>query len=311
MTGRRQQLPAQHHEPRGVVRTVLDRSLEHSEPVDVPGRFAGNGRRVVGLAGATGRLGVAGYRHLFHPGQILPQPSLALTQGHRVRIDPLDVVHVAGPRQQELMDPKLHFAADLQVGGKKHIQGGLNRTLPRVFQRHHAKIGMARFDFLKHLIDAGQRQAMRRMAEMLVQRLLRERALRPEKTDLQRFLLGQTGRHDLAEQANQHFVAQRSLVAIDHASQHLRFALGAVVIDRRLQRTLRLADLMRPAGALGDQRLDLLVDAIDASPDFGKRLDRLGPGHRPGWPGRFPGRCRRAGFSHGVVGNPSSRQQGR
>ena len=58
---------------------------------------------------------------------------------------------------------------------------------------------------------------LRRMAEVLVHRLLRERAFRPEVTDLQRLLLRQACRHDFAEQAHQHFVGERAVVAVHHA----------------------------------------------------------------------------------------------
>ena len=101
------------------------------------------------------------------------------------------------------------------------------------------------------------------MAEVLVHRLLRERAFRPEVADLQRLLLGQAGRHDFAEQPHQHFVGERAVVAVDHPAQHLRLALGPVVVDRRGELALGLADLVRPQRALGDQRLDLAVDAVD------------------------------------------------
>jgi hypothetical protein len=51
--------------------------------------------------------------------------------------------------------------------------------------------------------------APHRVPEVLVHRLLRERALGTEEPDLQRFLLREAGRHDLAEQPQDLLVAQR------------------------------------------------------------------------------------------------------
>ena len=93
----------------------------------------------------------------------------------------------------------------------------------------------------------------------------------PEEADLQRLLLGQAGRHDFAEQAHQHVVRQRAVIAVEHLAQHLRLALRPVVVDGRLERPLGLADLLRPAGAFGDQGLDLPVDAVDALARLGQR----------------------------------------
>ena len=123
---------------------------------------------------------------------------------------------------------------------------------------------MPGFDLLEDLLDARQWQPPRRVAEVLEHGLLRERSLGPEEADLQRFLLRQASRHDLAEQAQEHLVRERAVVAIQDAPQHLRLALGAIIVNGRLQRTFRRADAARPAGALGDQGLDLPIDAVDA-----------------------------------------------
>jgi hypothetical protein len=101
---------------------------------------------------------------------------------------------------------QLDFAADPQGRRQEQVERGLDRALPGVLHRYHAEVGRARCDLVEYLLDARQRQALGRMAEMLVHRLLRERALRTEIADLQRFLLGQARRHDLAEQAHQHFI---------------------------------------------------------------------------------------------------------
>ena len=86
----------------------------------------------------------------------------------------------------------------------------------------------------------------------------REGALGPEVGDLQRLLLRQAGRHDLAEQPQDLLVAQRALCALGAAqrhAQHLRLALGPVEID---QVAVACAWRCRPgcasAGALVQQR---------------------------------------------------------
>ena len=71
------------------------------------------------------------------------------------------------------------------------------------------------------------------MTEMLAHGLLAEGALGAEKADLQRILLRQAGRHDLAEQPHHLGIRQRPVVAIDHHAQHVRLALGPVIVDGR------------------------------------------------------------------------------
>ena len=108
-----------------------------------------------------------------------------------------------------------------------------------------------------------QRQRAHRVAEVLEHRRLRERAFRPEVRDLQRLLLREAGRHDLAEQPHHLFVAQRPVVAA-------RRPCAAPVPRARADRNRRLAvdalrdaDFLRAARPLGDQRLDALVDGVD------------------------------------------------
>src|SRR3546814_7377407 len=78
-----------------------------------------------------------------------------------MRIDALDILQPTGARQQKLMHLQLDFATYLELGGEKHVERGLNRALAGVLHRHHAKIGVARFDFLEHFLDRGQRQPVR------------------------------------------------------------------------------------------------------------------------------------------------------
>ena len=70
------------------------------------------------------------------------------------------------------------------------------------------------------------------MTEMLEYRGLCECSFRPQESDLQRLFLGETCRHDFAEQAQHFLVAQGPLVAFQRHAQHLRLALGTIVVDR-------------------------------------------------------------------------------
>ena len=192
-----------------------------------------------------------------------------------MRIDALDVLDAAAARKQVLVHAQFDLAAYLQLRGQEHVEGDLDRALPGVLDRYHAEIGAAVLDFLEDLLDAGHRQAVCRTPEVLEHGLLAERAFRSEVADLERFLLGQAGRHDLAEDMHENLVAERPLVAVDDHAQDLRLAFGPVVVDGCGQRSLGQADLVRPARTLGDQFLDGPIDAVDARAHRGEIRRRL------------------------------------
>ena len=320
---------ADHQEAGGVVGAVFDRAGHHFQAVGVGRVLAGDGRGVVGVARAAGGFSVTDDGVFLDLGQVLPQPGFALRQRQRVRIHALDVFDMTGARQQILVNAQLHLAADHQRRGQEQIERGLDGAGAGVLHRHHAEIGVARSDFVEHFLHRRQRQRLGRMTEVLVDRLLRERALGAEEADFQRLLLGQAGGHDFAEQPHQHFVRQRAFVAIDHAAQDLRLAFGTVVIDRGRELALGLADLVRPQRAFGDQALDLVIDAIDlrahrqqiglalgVERNFNRPLGHglrfrgfgLGSLHRRlgrAFRGRLHGGAALALFSHGVAGTPA------
>ena len=108
------------------------------------------------------------------------------------------------------------------------------------------------------------------MAEVLVDGRLGKSTFRPQESDLQRLLLRQAGRHDFPEQPQHLFVANRALVAGPYRPQHFRFALGPIVIDGRRQLAFRDADLLRKSRTLIDERLDALVNLVNALADLCK-----------------------------------------
>ena len=165
---------------------------------------------------------------------------------------------------QELVDAQLDFAADLAAASRGSVSS-VWLTVPSVeFSTGTTpKSAMPGLDLVEHLVDRRQRQRAHRVAEVLEHGGLRERALGPEEADLQRLFLREAGGHDLAEQPQDFFVAQRTLVALARHAQHLRFALGAVEIDGVAVGVLGDADLPRELRALVEQRVDLRVDGVD------------------------------------------------
>src|ERR1700722_14690816 len=102
---------------------------------------------------------------------------------------------------------------------------------------------------------------------MLQHRRLRERALGPQESDLERLLLRQAGGHDFAKQPRDFFVAQRPLIALERQAQNLGFPLGAIEIDRLARCGLGNADQLGEARALIEQRMNSRIDGIDAVAD--------------------------------------------
>jgi len=163
-----------------------------------------------------------------------------------------------------LMDTQLDLAADLERRSNEHVERVVDRPFRRVLDRHDAEIGVTGLHFLEDLADRSERQCAHGMAEMLEHRLLRERAFGSEECHLERLLLRQARRHDLAEQAHDLFVLERPLVALDHLTQHLRFALGPIELGGALRLLLGDADLLGQPGALVQELVDTFVDAVDA-----------------------------------------------
>ncbi len=73
-------------------------------------RGAGDGGAVVGVARAPRRFGIAADRLPLGLRQVLAQPGLALRQRLRMRVDALDVLEMAGAREQVLVDTQLDLA---------------------------------------------------------------------------------------------------------------------------------------------------------------------------------------------------------
>ncbi len=184
-----------------------------------------------------------------------------------MRAHSLDVGERAHPPHEMMLDSQLHLAADLERGAQEHVERVAYRALARILDRHHAEVRDPALHFAKHLVDRRQGQRAHRGSEVLEHGGLGERALGAEKSHLERLLLSETRRHDLAKQARDFLVAQRSAIALERLAQHLRLALGTVEIDRLAARGLRDADLLGEAGALVQQLVDARVDGVDLRAD--------------------------------------------
>ena len=101
---------------------------------------------------------------------------------------------------QVMIDAQLHLAADLERRAQEHVERVIDRALARILDRHHAEIGDAALDFVKHLVDRRQRQRAHRGAEVLEHGRLGESAFGTQERHLERFLLREAGGHDFAEQ---------------------------------------------------------------------------------------------------------------
>ena len=218
-------------------------------------------------------------------------------------IDAGDLVGLGGFADQQVMvDAQLDFAADHHVVLEEAVEGVVDRALGGVLHRHHAEVHRTGGHFTEHLVDGGHRHADHGMTEVLHRRSLAEGALGAEVGDLERVLQGQAGRHDFAEQPRHFLVAQRALVALHDALEHLGLALGA--IEHRRLAILELLHLhprhfFGAARAVADQLEDALIEVVDAQ---AQRLQllfrhiRRAPSRtrpcRPPAPRRRPGRRR-------------------
>ena len=244
---RREQLAAEHQEARGVVGAVLDRAGDDLQAVDVRRRSRRRSPRRRRRCARGARL-----RHCSPPpasppsagaGAATPCTAPATARANR---------RARCPRCGRVRDSRYwctRSSTSPQIfSGEVRNMSSVDWIVPcpefSTGTTPKSAWPASTSSNTSSMLASGR--PLRRMAEVLVHRLLRERAFRAEVADLQRLLLGQAGRHDFAEQAHQHFVGERAVVAVDHPAQHLRLALGPVVVDRRRELALGLADLPRP-----------------------------------------------------------------
>ena len=165
------------------------------------------------------------------------------------------------------MDTQLDFAADHHVVLKEAVQGVVDRAFSGVFHWHHAKIHRTGRHFTEHFVDGRHRLADHSVAEVLHGRRLGKRTLRTEISNLQRLLKRQARRHDFTEQPRHLFVAQRPLVTLHHAFEHLSFTLGAVE-HRHFAfsegRHLHPCHFLGAPRTFTDQLQDFLIQAVNA-----------------------------------------------
>src|SRR6202022_413213 len=97
----------------------------------------------------------------------------------------------------------------------------------------------------------------------------------------ERLLLHQTRRHDLPKEPQHLLLAQWGAIARARHAQHLRLALRLVELRGAARERLRSPDDLPKLRPLVDERMNLLVDGIDARPYPLKIRRRLARASRP------------------------------
>ena len=134
-------------------------------------------------------------------GQVLAQEAVALGGGDRDRQDLLDVVEPhAGTGGQGHVDVEHHLADDHQVVVEgERVEGEVDHPLDRVLDRHEAEVDLAAGDAVEHVGNgAAGDQLARREIGLGAQRLLGERAERPEEGDTRQHRLAGHGPQAIA-----------------------------------------------------------------------------------------------------------------
>jgi hypothetical protein len=93
------------------------------------------------------------------------------------------------------------------------MRSGVLTSRSSVRRGHDGELGAAGLAAAERLVHRGHRQRLDRGAEVLAQRLLAERALRPEVGHADRFLEAAAGRDDLAEDRAHFFAAEETIPA--------------------------------------------------------------------------------------------------
>ncbi len=127
---------------------VLDVLRQRRQPVVLTRHRRGDGRVVAALRDRPRGVGGGRRQHDLRRGQVLAQPAPALRGG--VRVGGHDA-HVADrrarPDEQREADGQHHLAHHLQrVAVRELVEGGGDRPLDRVLDRHHRPVGLAGAD---------------------------------------------------------------------------------------------------------------------------------------------------------------------
>ncbi|MCY1294464.1 hypothetical protein D9M70_437600 [compost metagenome] len=229
--------------------------------VAVGGGFAGDCRDGRVLAGHARGFGIARHRLALQVRIVGGQPVLALRQRLRVRAHHGHALHVGRGRHQVVVHLERNLAADLQRSLQEQVERARHRALGRVFHRHHAVFDSACLYRAEHFVDAGARHAAHFMAEVRIQRLLRERAGRAQESDFQRLLQSAAGGHHLAPDRGHALAQQRARIGALHLADDLQLALGAE--HRRAVLLLDLANLERELGPLVQHGQQFAVHRVD------------------------------------------------
>jgi len=142
------------------------------------------------------------------------------------------------------------------------------RAFGGILDRHHGKVGASGFHRLEAGVDVGFGERLGLVSELLVHRLLGERARRTEIGDARGLFQRTAGRDDFTDQTLDRIARQRAGIGLPQATHDLRFAFGTI----DLFAVLGTSDLLGDARPLRHQLQDGVVDTVDSRP---QRLQRV------------------------------------
>ena len=188
---RRHAVAGDEHEAGLVAGVVGDVGGQHVQAVQLAGDARGD-RRQPGpglLADHARRLGRRVGRPQLGLGQRGAHVGVALRGGDRDRQHRL---HVGERRarlgQQAVLDVEHHLALDQQIVAERQlVLGEVDRSLDRVLDGHEAEVDLAGLDGVEHVGHGAVQHVLgRSQIGLRLQRLLGERAERPEEADTSR-----------------------------------------------------------------------------------------------------------------------------
>ena len=165
---------------------------------------------------------------------------------------------------------QLDFGVDHQIGDHKHIEGVSDHPFRRVLHRHDAEISPAATDILKDGGNALLRDELRRIAELAHGGDMGVGSLRPQKDHLHRVFESERGGDNLAPDAANSFLRERSAIGGRETLEDGPFARRNIKILSSAR--LGLPDFESPLCPLIEQVKDGIIDSVDLFAQFVQTL---------------------------------------
>ena len=142
-----------------------------------------------------------------------------------------------------------------------------NDTFGRVFNGNDTVVTGSSKNLPKHFINSGLGYTNSAITKMFERCFLSKGPFRPKKSNLDRLLKGQAGRHNLSKQSGHILVVDRSSVSIHNMPQHLSLALGTIVRSIA-EAFLNLGDLLGEICTLTDALHNLNIQRVNLIPEY-------------------------------------------